>query len=48
MEGDAVDNRHEKERPMGATFCDRDIAGVVYGEEDVGGLGEVGEGFSEG
>lgn len=48
MEGDAVDDGHEEEGPVGAAFGDRNVAGIVYREEDVGGLGEVGEGFFEG
>ena len=48
MEGHAVDDGYEKERPMRATLCDRDVTCIIYGEEDVGSLGEVGEGFSEG
>lgn len=48
MEGYAVDDADEEERPVGAAFGDLDVAAVVDGEEDVGCAGEVGEGFFEG
>lgn len=48
MERDVVDNGNEEQRPMGAALGLRDIATVVYRQEDVGSLGEVGKGFAKG
>ena len=48
MESDAVNDADEEERPVGAAFCDFDVAAVVDGEEDVRCLSEVWEGVFEG
>ena len=48
MEGYAIDDGDEQERPVGAAFCDRDVAGVVYGQEDVCCAREVWEGVFQG
>lgn len=42
MEGDAVEDGDEEERPVGAAFGEVDVLAVVDGEEDVGGAAEVG------
>jgi hypothetical protein len=47
VEGDAVDDGDEEERPVRPAFGVRDVAAVVYGEEDVRCAGEVGEGALE-
>ena len=44
VEGHAVDNRHQQEGPVRAAFGDGYAVVVVYGEEDVADVGEVGEG----
>lgn len=48
MEGDAVEETDEQERPVGAAFGEFDVGAVVDGEEDVRGVGEVWEGVFEG
>lgn len=48
MKGDAVEHGYEEQRPVTAALCIADIVVVVDGEEDVGGLGEVGEGAVDG
>lgn len=48
VEGHAVDDRDEQERPVAAAFGDGHVARVVYGEEDVCCAGEVGEGVFQG
>ena len=44
MEGDAVKDGDEEERPVRAAFGDGDVFAVVDGEEDVGCSFEVREG----
>ena len=46
MEGDAVNEGNEEERPVCATFGFYYVVAVVYGKEDVSGFGEVGESFA--
>lgn len=48
VERHAIDYRDEEERPVRAALSNGDVARVVYGQEDVGCFGEVGEGFFEG
>ena len=48
MEGDAVEGADHEEGPVGADFCVGGVAVVVDGDEDVGGVGEGGEGVFEG
>lgn len=43
VEGDAVEDRHEQQRPVAAAFGHGHIAVVVDGQEDVGDLVEVGQ-----
>lgn len=45
VEGYAVDDGDEEEGPVGAGFGDIGVAAVVDGEEDVGYVGEIGEGI---
>jgi hypothetical protein len=47
VEGDAVDEGDEQQGPVGATFGDGDRVVVVDGQEDVGYVGEVGQGVLE-
>lgn len=48
MEGHAIDHGHKEERPMRAAFCDRDVACIIYGKEDMGRSCKVGKCFFEG
>ena len=48
VEGDAVDEADEQQRPVRAAFGPGGVVAVVDGQEDVGGVGEVGEGVGEG
>ena len=48
VESNAVNDRDEKERPVGAAFGNGRVAAIVEGEEDVGRLGEVWEGLTKG
>lgn len=48
MEGYAVDDGDEEERPVGTAFCVFNICAVVYGEKYMGCVGELGEGAFEG
>lgn len=48
MEGHAIDDGDEEERPVRAAFGEVDVLAVVDGEEDVGGAAEVGESRDEG
>ena len=47
MEGDAVKDRDEEERPVRSAFGDRYVARVVDGEKDVCCAGEIWEGCFE-
>lgn len=44
MECYAIYDGDEEEGPVRAAFRDGDVARIVYGEEDVGCAGEIGEG----
>lgn len=48
MEGDAVDDRDEEERPVRAPFGEGGVSAVVDGEEDVCCAAEIGEGGAKG
>ena len=48
MEGRAVDDGHDEEGPMRAAFGLCDVGVVIYRQEDVGCVAEVGEDFFEG
>lgn len=48
VEGHAVDDGHEEEGPMRAAFGLCDVGVVIYRQEDVGRVAEVGEDFFEG
>jgi hypothetical protein len=41
VEGNAVHDRDEEERPMRAAFSSLQFVAVIYGEEDVGCFGKV-------
>ena len=47
MEGDAVDDRDEEERPVRAAFRNGRVAAIVNGEEYMGCSCEIGEGVFE-
>ena len=48
MEGYTVNCTDDEEGPVGSAFSLRRVSTVVYGKEDVGDVGEVGEGVAKG